>query len=304
MVDGLRLTARWDTRIDRAALLCFTFDGQAQFGLKAVAVVSALLANGERIPSCWFKYHHRRGPFTMAGQDCHTLVQIGSEPNVRADRCVLTDGISGQALNTSHSAERAIHRVLDRLGRFFPVGFYYRTVFLQTPSIWLKFREPMIRKSAGLGVVDTKQGRGHFRKRNLQCDVLITGSGAVVIAAAMTAAGIGPEVVIAESDSEIGGQLTYNRGIEEAMPKARAELDQPRIIFLTDAKCNGWYTDNFMPVIRRDLLYRVRARQIVVVSDTQEQLLILRNNEFPGIVTAAGVQRMMRHVHLPPGRVC
>ena len=73
---------------------------------------------------------------------------------------------------------------------------------------------------------------------------------------------------------------------------------------MTDAKCNGWYTDNFMPVIRRDLLYRVRARQIVVVSDTQEQLLIFRNNEFPGIVTAAGVQRMMRHVHLPPGRVC
>lgn len=301
MPEQARLPAPWGTRIDRAAPLAFSFDGTALSGLRGDTVASAMLAQGRWVLSRSFKYHRPRGPLTMCGQDSNTLVQIGSEPNVRADRRALSEGLKVTAQNTSHSAERDRGSLLDRVGRFLPVGFYYRTFFGPTRNSWLKLWEPVIRKSAGLGVVDTTQGHGHYRKKNLQCDVLVVGAGLAGCAAARVAADAGAGVIVVDAEPETGGAMTYGRRQEDRLAATRAALDHPSIRVLTGATCNGWYADNFLPVIQGDTLYRVRAGQVVVASGTQEQPLVFRNNDLPGIVTSAAAQRLMRLYAVKPG---
>jgi sarcosine oxidase subunit alpha len=301
MPEQARLPAPWGTRIDRAAPLAFSFDGTALSGLRGDTVASAMLAQGRWVLSRSFKYHRPRGPLTMCGQDSNTLVQIGSEPNVRADRRALSEGLKVTAQNTSHSAERDRGSLLDRVGRFLPVGFYYRTFFGPTRNSWLKLWEPVIRKSAGLGVVDTTQGHGHYRMKNLQCDVLVVGAGLAGCAAARVAADAGAGVIVVDAEPETGGAMTYGRGQEDRLAATRAALDHSSIRVLTGATCNGWYADNFLPVIQGDTLYRVRAGQVVVASGTQEQPLVFRNNDLPGIVTSAAAQRLMRLYAVKPG---
>ena len=71
-----------------------------------------------------------------------------------ADLRPIAEGLKVTAQNVSGTAEHDRGAVLDRLGRFMPVGFYYRSFFRPGAKSWLKFWEPMIRKSAGLGKVD------------------------------------------------------------------------------------------------------------------------------------------------------
>ncbi|MEI4488434.1 2Fe-2S iron-sulfur cluster-binding protein [Frigidibacter sp. MR17.14] len=302
MADLTRLPAPWGARIDRTKTLSFSFDGKPMRGYAGDTVASAALGAGQWILSRSFKYHRPRGPLTMAGQDANTLVQIGSEPNVRADRRALGAGIAVSAQNTSHSADRDTNSILDRLGRFLPVGFYYRTFFGPNDGSWLKTWEPIIRKSAGLGVVDTKLPEGHYDRRNLACDVLVVGAGPAGMAAARVAAAAGADVVLLDAEPETGGALTYGRYDATILAGARQGLDAAGVRVMTGATCNGWYTDNFLPVLQGETLWRVRADQVVVASGQQDQMLVFRNNDLPGIVTASAVQRLMRHYAVRPGR--
>src|SRR5690606_17555012 len=95
--------------------------------------------------------------------------------------------------------------------RFMPVGFYYRSFFGPGKSSWLRWWEPMIRRSAGLGRLDTTLPLAEYTRRNLHCDVLVVGAGPAGMAAARTAAKAGAEVVLVESEPETGGALTYGR---------------------------------------------------------------------------------------------
>lgn len=302
MPEPKRLPTPWGCRIDRSARLEFYFDGSAVSGLSGDTIASAMLGEGRWILSRSFKYHRPRGPFTMCGQDSNTLVQIGSEPNVRADSRALSAGLKVTAQNTSHSTERDRGSLLDRVGRFLPVGFYYRTFFGPTRNSWLKLWEPIIRKTAGLGVVDTAQGHGQYGKKNLRCDVLVVGAGLAGCAAAQAAADAGAGVIVVDAEPETGGALTYSRGQEDRLAAAREALDHPSIRVMTGATCNGWYTDNFLPVIQGDMLFRVRAAHVIVASGTQEQPLVFHNNDLPGIITSAAAQRMMRHYAIRPGQ--
>ena len=302
MPDQHRLEAPWGTRIDRDRQHVFSFDGKPVAGFGGDTIASALLGQGRWVLSRSFKYHRPRGPLTMAGQDANTLVQIGSEPNVRADRRALTTGLAVRAQNTSHDAERDCGALLDRFARFMPVGFYYRSFFRPGPRSWLRLWEPLIRRAAGLGVVDTGQKAAVYRRCDLHCDVLVVGAGPAGCAAARQAAGAGADVVLVDCEPETGGALNYGRYSPSVLHAVRAQLNGARITVLTNATCNGWYADNFLPVLQGDLLYRVRAQQVVVATGTQEQSLVFRNNDLPGIVTAAAAQRLMRHYAVRPGK--
>ncbi|MFC3086925.1 2Fe-2S iron-sulfur cluster-binding protein [Tabrizicola soli] len=302
MPDTQRLPAPWGSRIDRARQLDFRFDGRSFSGHPGDTVASALVAQGRWVLSRSFKYHRPRGPMTFAGTDANTLVQIGPEPNVRADLRALEPGMEVSAQNTSHSAERDLNSLLGLFGRFMPVGFYYRSFFGPGKNSWLKLWEPIIRKSAGLGQIDPGQPPASYARRNLACDVLVVGAGPAGMAAATSAAAAGAEVVLVEADPETGGALTYGRNGQQALAQARAALEASGVRVLTGATCNGWYADNFLPVLQGSTLWRLRAAQVILATGTQDQPLVFRNNDLPGIVTASGVQRLMRHHAVRPGR--
>src|SRR5215467_6326995 len=146
MSDGLnRLPAPAGRLIDRGQPVDFTFEGRSVRGFVGDTIASALAANGEWLISRSFKYHRPRGILTMAGQDANTLVQIGSEPNVLADRHRLEAAVAVTAQNYDGSLESDWGSIIELFGRFLPVGFYYKAFYRR--GSW-KFWEPLIRNRA------------------------------------------------------------------------------------------------------------------------------------------------------------
>ncbi|WP_312795079.1 2Fe-2S iron-sulfur cluster-binding protein [Tianweitania sp.] len=304
-----RLPLPWGSRLDRARKIRFQFDGRQLDGFGGDTIASAMAGAERWILSRSFKYHRPRGILTMAGQDANTLVQLPDEPNVRADLRSITDGLAVTAQNVNGTAENDRNAVLDKLGRFMPVGFYYRSFFGPRVKSWLKFWEPLIRKSAGLGKVDIHAGYGHYVRENLHTDVLVVGAGPAGLSAAIKAAEAGAQVLVVDLNPEIGGALTYARfgrdraEAEETLRALRAKVETlSNLRVMTGATCNGWYGDNFVPVLQGETLYRVRAAQVVVAAGSHEQPLIFRNNDLPGIILSSAAQRLLRHYAVRPGK--
>ncbi|RUX67870.1 FAD-dependent oxidoreductase, partial [Mesorhizobium sp. M7A.F.Ca.CA.004.05.1.1] len=200
-----RLAEPWGSRIDRSRPIRFTFEGKNFEGYAGDSIASALAASGQWVLSRSFKYHRPRGILSMTGADANTLVQLPFEPNVAADRTPISEGLRISAQNVNGTLERDRDAIIDRLGRFMPVGFYYRTFMGPRRDSWQKFWEPMIRRKAGLGVVDTTAPRRHFDKTHLHCDILVVGAGPAGLNAAIAAAEAGADVVLCDENPEIGG---------------------------------------------------------------------------------------------------
>ncbi len=299
-----RLPAPFGSRIDRRRPLRFSFEGQSLDGFEGDCIASALAASDHWMISRSFKYHRPRGVFSMAGAEANTLVQLRGEPNVLADRTRLRDGMAVTAQNVSGSLERDRDAIMDRLGRFLPVGFYYRTFIGPGRNSWLRLWEPLIRRKAGLGVVDTKAAPRHFDSSHLHCDVLVVGAGPAGLEAALEAARSGADVVLCDENPEIGGSLTYGRHDPAVLSDLAARVAaQPGIRVMTDTVCNGWYADNWLPLIQGDRLYRTRAREVVIATGRIGQPAVFRNNDLPGIMLGSAAQRLMRHYGVRPGAV-
>ncbi|MGV8637392.1 FAD-dependent oxidoreductase, partial [Pseudomonas aeruginosa] len=82
--------------------------------------------------------------------------------------------------------------------------------FYKPKGIW-KVWEPLIRKKAGLGVLDLNFKPQYYDKAYLFVDVAIVGAGPAGLSAALTAANAGAKVLLIEQQPLLGGSLTYAR---------------------------------------------------------------------------------------------
>ena len=71
---------------------------------------------------------------------------------------------------------------------------------------------------------------------------------------------------------------------------------------MSDAVCNAWHADNWMPVVKGNRLYKVRAKEIVIATGSFEQPVTFRNNDLPGIMLASAAQRLIKHFAIRPGK--
>jgi sarcosine oxidase subunit alpha len=299
----IRLPAPFGTRIDRTRPLRFSFEGKSFDAYAGDCIASALAASGQWMLSRSFKYHRPRGVFSMNGAEANTLVQLPSEPNVAADRTPVSEDLQVRAQNVNGSLARDRDAIIDRFGRFLPVGFYYRTFMGPRRDSWLKFWEPIIRRKAGLGIVDTKAAHRHFDKSDLHCDVLVVGAGPTGLNAAIAAAEAGADVVLCDENPEIGGSLTYGRHDPAMLADLTARSEAlPNLRIMTGTLCNGWYEDNWLPLIQGDRLYRIRAREVILATGAIGQPAIFRNNDLPGIMLGSAAQRLIRHYGVRPGQ--
>ena len=74
-------------------------------------------------------------------------------------------------------------------------------------SFWEKVYEPLIRRAAGLGRAPEGIDPDHYEKAHAFCDVLVIGSGAAGLMAALSAARSGARVILCEEDFRLGGRL-------------------------------------------------------------------------------------------------
>ncbi|GLO25955.1 2Fe-2S iron-sulfur cluster-binding protein [Pseudomonas putida] len=307
MNSPTRLPVPMGLLIDRERPLRFEFDGQACQGFAGDTIASALLGNGRWLLSRSFKYHRPRGPLSMAGQDANTLVQLPEEPNVLADLEAAREGqvIEGQNFNGSLTHDRDAY--LGKFSRFMPVGFYYRS-FYKPKGMW-KVWEPLIRKKAGLGVLDLGFKPQYYDKAYLFVDVAVIGAGPAGLRAALDAANAGAKVLLIEQQPVLGGSLAYAR-FDIAGTRAaslRQELlatleGHPNIQVLLEATCNGWFTDNYLPVIQHKRLYKVRASRCLVAAGSFDQPVVFRNNDLPGVMLTSAAQRLMKLYAVKPGQ--
>jgi sarcosine oxidase subunit alpha len=302
-----RLPAPMGLLIDRDQALRFTFDGTDYQGVQGDTIASALLANGRFLLSRSFKYHRPRGPLTMAGQDANTLVQLPDEPNVLADAHPLENGLNVAGQNCNGSLDHDKDAYMGKFSRFMPVGFYYRA-FYKPKGMW-KIWEPIIRKKAGLGVLDLGFQPQYYDKAYLFTDLAVIGAGPAGLQAALTAANAGAKVLLIEEQKILGGSLTYARFDTHGTladtvrgPLVAAVQQHANIQVLTEATCNAWFADNYLPVIQGKRMYKVRARQCLVASGSFDQPVVFRNNDLPGVMLTSAAQRLMKLYAVKPGK--
>ncbi|MGY4492270.1 2Fe-2S iron-sulfur cluster-binding protein [Pseudomonas sp. TE3610] len=301
-----RLPAPMGLLIDRNQPLTFSFDDKPYQGFAGDSIASALLANGRFLLSRSFKYHRPRGPLSMAGQDANSLVQLPREPNVLADMQPLEQGLAATGQNFNGSLDNDKDAWLGKFSKFMPVGFYYRS-FYKPKGMW-KVWEPIIRKKAGLGVLDLKFQPEYYDKAYLFTDLAVIGAGPAGLQAALSAANAGAKVLLIEQSPILGGSLTYARfDIDGSRAETlRRELvsaveNHANIQILKQATCNAWFTDNYLPVIQGKRMYKVRAQQCLIASGSFDQPVIFRNNDLPGVMLTSAAQRLMKLYAVKPG---
>ena len=186
-------------RTDTGRTVSFTFDGKACSGLAGESLAAALLASGETLFGRSFKYHRPRGILGAGAEEPNALVTVERAPgvftpNLRATAVPIYEGLVARSQNRWPSLKNDFGAVNDRLGRFFPAGFYNKT-FMWPRSFWEKLYEPAIRQMAGLGDAPTVADPDHYAATYAHCELLIIGAGPAGIDAALEAAGNGGRVI-------------------------------------------------------------------------------------------------------------
>ena len=305
---GNRLKPPFGLLIDRDRPLRFSFEGRSFEGFEGDTIASALAANDQWVLSRSFKYHRPRGVMSLAGHDANTLVQLPAEPNVPADLAPISEGLEVRAQNVAGSLKFDRDAWIGAFSRFLPVGFYYRA-FYRPRGIWERFWEPIVRRKAGLGEVDVTAGHGDFDKAYAFCDVAVVGGGPAGLSAAVAAARQGAEVFLIEQAPVLGGALTYARldvqghAAGEARRALLGALNAAGgITVMTSAVCNGWFADNYLPILRGNRMTKLRAAEVVLAAGEIEQPALFRNNDRPGIMLGTAAQRLIRLYGVRPGR--
>ena len=302
-----RLPAPYGLLIHRDQPIQFEFDQQQFSGFAGDTLASALIAEGRWILSRSFKYHRPRAPLTMAGQDANTLIQLPNEPNVLADQLAIHGQMHATGQNYSGSLLKDKDAFLGKFSKFMPVGFYYRS-FYKPKGVW-KLWEPLIRRKAGLGILDLNFEPEYYDKAYLFTDIAVVGSGPAGLAAALRAAQAGLKVILIEQERVLGGSLNYARFDLDGDFAARerekllSAIDaHSNITVMTEATCNAWFTDHYLPVIQGKRLYKIRAKQTIVASGSFDQPVVFRNNDLPGIMLTSAVQRLVKLYAVNPGK--
>ena len=312
--------------IDRAKKIHFTFDGKTLGGFAGDTIASAVMAAGQRVFGRSYKYHRPRGVIGLGSEEMNALIGVGAgprhEPNLRATQIELYDGMTAVSQNRWPSLNFDIGAINNRLSRFFPGGFYYKT-FMWPKSFWKHVYEPVIRHAAGLGKAPEGRDPDTYENIHVHCDVLVVGAGVAGLAAAEAAAASGAKVIVADENPRFGGLADLMDGtidgkpqVEWAQGKAAALADAENVHVMTRTTVVGhWHHNHVMLFERvadhdpallaagtpRHRLWKVRAKQVILATGSIERPLAFANNDRPGVMLASAARSMVERYGVAPG---
>lgn len=307
-------------RLGGAGPVTFTFDGKRYQGLVGDSLASALLANGVSLFGRSFKYHRPRGLLGAGAEEPNALVSVTRgkgrfTPNLRATAVEIHEGLEANSQNRWPSLQTDFGSINDRLGRFFPAGFYNKT-FMWPRSFWEKLYEPAIRRMAGLGDAPTDPDPDHYAATYAHCDVLIVGAGPAGIEAALEAAATGASVILIDEQDQLGGGALADPELWSWLGQSLARLDAAaNVTLLARTTAFGYYHDNFVGVVERltdhlpdpgnaprEKLWRIRAGEVVLAQGAIERPLVFAGNDVPGVMLASAAKTYLHRFGVAVGR--
>ena len=191
-------------------------------------------------------------------------------------------------------------RATDIFGtKLTPPGFYYKT-FIRPRRLWPLY-EKVLRGAAGLGKLRKSQAEREWRTeyRRRRADILVIGGGAAGMAAALRAAEMGADVVLADDGPELGGSLLAGERAADAR-EAAERIRAAGVEVLAPAAALGFF-DGIVPVWQGNTLHQVRADHHVAATGSIEQPLLFEGNDLPGVMLCSGAERLAHLYGVAPG---
>jgi sarcosine oxidase, subunit alpha len=307
-------------RVDRSKPVRFTFDGKSYCGFAGDTLASALLANGVMLFGRSFKYHRPRGLLAAGSEEPNALVSVNRgpgrfTPNLRATGVEVHEGLNAVSQNRWPSLKSDFGAINDRLGMFFPAGFYNKT-FMWPRSFWDKLYEPAIRKMAGLGDTPTAEDPDHYSATYAHCDLLIIGAGPAGIDAALEASGIGERIILIDEQDELGGGALADPALWAWLERSvKALADAPNVTILKRTTAFGYYHDNFLGAVERltdhlpdggnaarEKLWRIRAGEVILAQGAIERPLVFDGNDTPGVMLSSAAKTFANRYGVAVGK--
>ena len=306
-------------RLSGAATVNFTFDGKPYQGKAGDSLASALLAAGVVLFGRSFKYHRPRGLLGAGAEEPNALISVDRgggrfTPNLRATAIELYEGLNARSQNRWPSLQTDVGSINDRLGRFFPAGFYNKT-FMWPRSFWEKLYEPAIRSMAGLGDAPTETDPDTYDACYAHCDMLIVGAGPAGIDATLAASASNKKVFLLDEQDEMGGGALADPALWPWLAESLKDLARlPNVTLLTRTTAFGYYHDNFIGAVERltehlaepgqaprEKLWRIRAGEVVLAQGAIERPLVFEGNDVPGVMLASAARTYLHRFGVAVG---
>ncbi|MDX6723887.1 MAG: sarcosine oxidase, subunit alpha, partial [Solirubrobacteraceae bacterium] len=247
-------------------------------------------------------------------------------------------GCAGDTLASALLAE-GVHTVARSIRYGRPRGVFSAGVEEPTALVQLEgpCAEPMVtaptvelfdglraRGLAGRGRLEQPGDDGFFDHFHQHCDVLVVGGGPAGMAAALAAGRSGARVVLADEQSELGGDLLGTRRLLDGAPAAdwagavAGDLGaMPAVRLLPRTTVLGLHDHGHAVALERRTdhlgagapahlsrrrVWHIRARQVVLATGAHERPIAFAGNDRPGVMLAGAARTYVNRYAVAPGR--
>ncbi|MGC4936166.1 2Fe-2S iron-sulfur cluster-binding protein [Gordonia sp. DT30] len=165
----------------------------------------------------------------------------------------------------------------------------------------------------GRGTLSTDIDTARYDALHHHPDLLVVGSGAAGLMAALMAARAGVAVLLVDERPEAGGAGPSAPWVRDAV----AELDgHPHVTHLSRTTAFGAYDDGFVLAVERrtdhlgaapahvsrQRIHRIRARHTIIATGAHERPIVFADNDLPGVMLAGSAGDHLRRHGVLVGR--